>query len=76
MLLSNYQYTEIMLGTVLFPILYFIYLYLSNTHVIYWDIIWCTISIFVILLFRYFYINYYILQSQNLSSNTIVNGIY
>jgi hypothetical protein len=76
MLLSNYQATEIMLGTVLFPILYFLYLYLSNTHIIYWDILWCTISIFIILLFRYFYINYYILQSQNLSSNNIVNGIY
>ena len=76
MLLSNYQATEIMLGTVLFPILYFLYLYLSNTHIIYWDILWCTISIFIILLFRYFYINYHILQSQNLSSNNIANGIY
>ena len=71
MLLSNYQATEIMLGTVLFPILYFLYLYLSNTHIIYWDILWCTISIFIILLFIYFYINYHILQSQNLSSNNI-----
>jgi hypothetical protein len=76
MLLSNYQATEIMLGTVLFPILYFLYLHISNTHIIYWDILWCTFSIFIILLFRYFYINYYILQSQNLSSNNIVNGIY
>jgi hypothetical protein len=39
MLLSNYQFTEIMLGTVLFPILYFLFLYLSNTDIIYWDII-------------------------------------
>lgn len=67
MLITNYQKTEIIIGTTLFPILYFIYLYFTETTIIYWDIIWCSITIFVILIFRYFYINFNILQSQNLN---------
>jgi hypothetical protein len=76
MLLNKYQVTEITIGTFIFPMLYFLYLYYSKTHIIYWDIIWCTLSLFIILLFKNFYINFNILQSQNLSSNNIVNGIY
>jgi hypothetical protein len=77
MLLSNYQITEIIIGSSIFPILYFLYLYYTvTTTIIYWDIIWCTLVIFIILLFKSFYINFNILQSQNLSSNNIVNGIY
>ena len=76
MLLNQYQITEILFGTIFFPLLYFLYLYYSNSIIIYWDIIWCTITIFLILTFRYFYINFNILQSQNFSSNNIVNGIY
>jgi hypothetical protein len=77
MLLTNYQITEIVIGTALFPMLYFLYLYYtSNERIIYWDIFYCTIVLFIILLFKYFYINFNILQSQNLSSNNIVNGIY
>ena len=67
MLITNYQKTEIIIGTTLFPILYFIYLYFTETNIIYWDIIWCSITIFLILIFRYFYINFNILQSQNLN---------
>jgi len=77
MLLTNYQITEIIIGTVLFPMLYFIYLYYTMPgQIIYWDILYCTFILFIILLFKYFYINFNILQSQNLSSNNIVNGIY
>ena len=54
----------------------FLYLYFSESTIIYWDIAWCTISLFIILLFKYFYINFNILQSQNFSSNIIVDGIY
>jgi len=65
------------IGTVLFPMLYFIYLYFTRKdQIIYWDILYCTFILFIILLFKYFYINFNILQSQNLSSNNIVNGIY
>ena len=77
MLLTRYQITEIIIGTFLFPMLYFLYLYFSKTHIIYWDIIWCTTTLFIILIFKNFYINYNILQLQNLSSNNIGQyGIY
>lgn len=77
MLLTNYQITEIIIGTVLFPMIYFIYLFFTiKEQIIYWDIFYCTFILFIILLFKYFYINFNILQSQNLSSNNIVNGIY
>ena len=76
MLLTNYQITEIIIGSFLFPMMYFLYLYFKGGNIVYWDIIWCTASIFIILLFKDFYINFNILQSQNLSSNYIVNGIY
>jgi len=76
MLLTNYQITEIIIGTFIFPMLYFLYLYFSNTKIIYWDIIWCTVTLFIILIFKYFYINFNILQSQNFSSNDIIYGVY
>lgn len=76
MLLTNYQITEIVIGTIIFPMLYFLYLYFARVNIVYWDIIWCTLTLFIILLFKYFYINFNILQSQNFSSNIIVNGIY
>ena len=53
------------MGTLLFPIIYFIYIYLSSSDIIVWDIIWCTVVLFIALLFKYFYINYNLLQSQN-----------
>ena len=72
MLLTNYQITEIILGTIIFPILYFLYLYFTvNDKIIYWDIFYCTAVLFIILIFKYFYINFNILQSQNFSSNNI-----
>jgi hypothetical protein len=77
MLITNYQLTEIIIGTIIFPLLYFIYLYFTETKtIIYWDIFYCTIVLLITLLFKYFYINFNILQTQNFSSNNIVNGIY
>jgi len=67
MLLTNYQKTEILIGTILFSMVYFLFLYFSESKIIYWDIIWCTITILIILLFKNFYINFNILQSQNLN---------
>jgi hypothetical protein len=74
MLLTNYQITEIIIGTLLFPLVYFIYLYytIKGRIIIYWDIFYCTFVLLIILLFKSFYINYNILQSQNFSSNNIV----
>ena len=76
MLLSIYQITDILIGSIIFPILYLFYLKMTTNTIIVWDIIWCTMAIFFILLFKNFYINYNILQSQNFSSNIILNGIY
>lgn len=76
MLLTNYQITDIIIGTILFPMFYFLYLYFTESTIIYWDIIWCTTTLFIILLFKYFYINFNILQSQNFSSNIILDGVY
>lgn len=77
MFLSNYQITELILGTVFFALFYFIYLWLIERRSYkWWDIIWCTFTIFIILLFKDFYINYNILQAQNISQYNIGNGIY
>lgn len=67
MLLTYYQITEIIIGSALFPMFYFLFLYFSKSKIVYWDIIWCTLTIFIILLFKNFYINFNILQSQNLN---------
>ena len=72
MLLTNYQITEITIGTLIFPMVYFLYLYFTiKDQIIYWDIFYCTTVLFIILIFKYFYINFNILQSQNFSSNNI-----
>ena len=77
MLLDLYEITEITLSVIIFPLFYFLFLYFTvETKIIYWDIIWCTISLLIILLIKTLYINYYLLQVQNFSSNTILNGIY
>ena len=77
MFLSNYQITELILGTVFFALFYFIYLWaIERSSYKWWDIIWCTFTIFIILLFKDFYINYNILQAQNISQYNIGNGIY
>lgn len=76
MLLSNYQITEIIIGTCLFPMAYFLYLYFTESDINYFDIGYCTLVLFIILTFKDFYINFNILQAQNASSQHIVNGVY
>ena len=70
-LFTTYQITELMFGTVFFPFFYFLFLYFNGEGVIYWDIIWCTITFFIINLVRFFVLNYNLLQSQNLVYNII-----
>lgn len=65
MLLSSYQKSEIIISIIFFPIFYFIYLKLTNYNVILLDVVWCTMILFIILLFKNFYINYNILQKQS-----------
>ena len=49
MLLSNYQKTEILIGTIMFPYLYYYYLRVTHSPIIIWDILWCTFTLFIIL---------------------------
>jgi hypothetical protein len=73
-MLTIYQRTELIIGTILFTLFYFSVLYFSNKeNLSYYDVIVTTIAFFIIMYIRYFFINYYIFQSQNFSSNNIVN---
>jgi hypothetical protein len=73
-MLTIYQRTELIIGTILFTLFYFLVLYFSNKeNLSYYDVIVTTIAFFLIMYIRYFFINYYIFQSQNFSSNNIVN---
>jgi len=73
-MLTIYQRTELIIGTILFTLFYFLILYYSNKeNLSYYDVVVSTIAFFLIMYIRYFFINYYIFQSQNFSSNNIVN---
>lgn len=73
-MLTIYQRTELIIGTILFILFYFLVLYFSNKeNLSYYDVVVTTIAFFLIMYIRYFFINYYIFQSQNFSSNNIVN---
>lgn len=65
MLITFYQVTEIVMATLLFPLFYFLYLFTSRSEIIYWDIIWCSFALCLILTAKAFYINFYLLQMQN-----------
>ena len=71
-MLTIYQRTELIIGTILFILFYFLILYYSNKeNLSYYDVVVSTIAFFLIMYIRYFFINYYIFQSQNFSSNNI-----
>lgn len=75
-MLTTYQYTELLIGTTIFVICYLGFLYFVDNDRNYFhnDIIISSIFFWIILIFRYLLINYYILQSQNFSSNIIIDG--
>lgn len=73
-MLTIYQQTELIIGTILFTVFYLLVIYFTDKeHLSLYDIIITTIAFFLIMYIRYFFINYYIFQSQNFSSNNIVN---
>jgi len=73
-MLTIYQQTELIIGTILFVLFYFLILYFTDKeNLSYYDVIVTTIAFILIMYIRYFFINYYIFQSQNFSSNNIVN---
>lgn len=65
MLLSVYQSTEIIFGTIFFLLFYYAYHYILNDTIKLWDVIWCTFTVFLILSLRHLIINYQLLQEQN-----------
>jgi len=75
MLLSNYQATELIFSVIFFVVLYAVYIALTAQQFRLFDLLWCSITLFLILLFKDFYMNFNILQSQNLSYNSI-NAVY
>ncbi len=75
-MLTTYQYTELLVGIPLFIFFYlgFIYFINDDRNYFYNDIVISSIFFSIILVSRYLLINYYILQSQNFSSNIIIDG--
>jgi hypothetical protein len=74
-MLTTYQYTELIVGITLFIFFYLGFLYFINDDRKYFfsDIVISSIFFSIILISRYLLINYYILQSQNFSSNIIID---
>ncbi len=67
MLLSPYQQSEIVIGTIIFAILYVIFrtFFVKSTYM-YFDILYSTFAIFVILFLKHFIANYYQIQTQTI----------
>ncbi len=64
MLLNRYQYSEIMIGTFIFAILYLIYRsFIQTSTYLYFDILYSTFAVFIILFLKHFAVNYYELNS-------------
>ena len=74
-MLTVYQSTELVIGTLIFIFCYIGYLYNTDYNNKYFlnNIFVSTILFIILMSSRYLLINYYILQSQNFSSNIIIN---
>lgn len=74
-MLTSYQYSELLIGTTIFIIAYIGYKYFSDTNnkYFYYDILITCLLFLLLMYFRYLLINYYILQSQKISSNILVD---
>ena len=65
-MLNRYQISEIIFGTLLFTIIYFIYRkYIAPIQYYIFDILYCTIAIFLILFIKNFTVSYYQLYNLN-----------
>ena len=75
-MLTTYQTSELLIGTMIFVMSYICYLYFADQDkpFYYNDIVISSLFFGFIMLFRFLLINYYILQSQNFSSNIIIDG--
>jgi hypothetical protein len=65
-MLNRYQISESIFGALLFLIIYFIYRkYIVPTKYYIFDILYCTIGLFLILLIKNFTVSYYQLYNLN-----------
>jgi hypothetical protein len=67
MILSNYQKSEIIIGTLIFAILFFIYRnYITPTTHLYFDILYSSFGVFIILFLKSFSANYFQIYNSNI----------
>lgn len=65
-MLNKYQISEIIFGTLLFLVIYFIYRkYIIPTKYYVFDVLYCSIGIFIILFIKNFAVSYYQLYNLN-----------
>ncbi len=65
-MLNKYQISEIVFGTLLFFLIYFIYRkYIEPTKYFLFDVLYCSIGVFIILLIKNFSVSYYQLYNLN-----------
>ncbi len=65
-MLNRYQISETIFGTLLFLLIYFIYRkYIAPTKYYIFDVLYCTVALFLILLIKNFTVSYYQLYNLN-----------
>ncbi len=65
-MLNRYQISEIIFGSILFLLIYFIYRkYVVPTKYYLFDVLYCTLGIFIILLIKNFSVSYFQLYNLN-----------
>ncbi len=75
LMLTTYQYSELLVGSTVFIMAYLGYKYFSldNKKYFYYDIVITCLFFLILMYFRFLLINYYILQSQKISSHILVD---
>jgi len=64
-MLSSYQRTDLFISPLVFLIIYFIYLKFTKADYQIWDVLWCTISLFLIIYIKDYVTNYYMIINSN-----------
>ncbi len=65
-MLNRYQLSETIFGTLLFALFYFIYRkYVAPSQYLYFDVLYSSIGIFIILFLKNFAVSYYQLYNLN-----------
>ncbi len=65
-MLNRYQISEIIFGSILFLLIYFIYRkYVVPTKYYLFDVLYCTLGIFIILFIKNFSVSYFQLYNLN-----------